>query len=45
MCVHDHTKKKEKEGRRYTPESRMAAVILGFKKVEEKEGNPVKKKE
>jgi hypothetical protein len=30
VCVHTHTKKKKKEG--YTPESRMAVVVLGLKK-------------
>ena len=33
MCVHTHIKKK-KEG--YTPESRMAAIVLGLKKAEKR---------
>jgi hypothetical protein len=35
VCVHTHTKKKKKEG--YTPDSRMAAIVLGLKKAGERE--------
>ncbi len=37
MCVRSHAYKEKKKKEGYTPESRMAAIVLGLKKAGERE--------